>query len=226
MKCLVWNMDYWKSSKKAESWEYIQSLDPDVSLLNECSTHSSQKHHIHKIAKDKWGCGVFSKHAIEELVFDKSHPDAIACGQVSIGDHRITLVSLYGKIIDGYSITTLHRSLSDLTHLFIRNDILDWLLIGGDFNADVALDERQPGKSHHLFFERLKDFGLFDCREKFNSERAQTLRHKKSTFAWQNDYLFAGKKIYDKCISCQVVDDQSLYDLSDHNPIVAEFNLS
>jgi exonuclease III len=159
-------------------------------------------------------------------VFHKSHPDAIACGQVTINDQPITLVSLYGKIIDGYSITTLHRSLSDLTHLFIQSDIRDWLLIGGDFNADVALDERQPGKSHHLFFERLKDFGLKDCREKFNRERAQTLRHKKSAFAWQNDYLFAGKKIYDKCTSCQVIDDESLYELSDHNPIVAEFDLS
>ena len=226
MKCLVWNMDYWKSSKKEESWSYVQSLDPDVSLLNECSTHNSQKNHIHHIAKDKWGCGVFSKHTIQEVVFDKSHPDAIACGQVTINDQPITLVSLYGKIIDGYSITTLHRSLSDLTHLFIQSDIRDWLLIGGDFNADVALDERQPGKSHHLFFERLKDFGLKDCREKFNSERVQTLRHKKSTFAWQNDYLFAGKKIYDKCTSCQVIDDESLYELSDHNPIVAEFDLS
>jgi len=48
--------------QKEESWSYIQSLDPDVSLLNECSTHNSQKNHIHYIAKDKWGCGVFSKH--------------------------------------------------------------------------------------------------------------------------------------------------------------------
>ena len=117
-------MDYWKSSKKAESWDYVQLLDPDVSLLNECSTHSSQNHHIHHLAKDKWGCGVFSKHNLEEIVFDKSHPDAIACGQVTINNQQITLVSLYGKIIDGYSITTLHRSLSDLTHLFIQKDII------------------------------------------------------------------------------------------------------
>ena len=65
MKCLVWNMDYWKSPKKEESWHYIQSLNPDVSLLNECTTHESQKNHIHYITRDKWGCGVFSKFKIK-----------------------------------------------------------------------------------------------------------------------------------------------------------------
>ena len=57
-------------------------------------------------------------------------------------------------MIDGYSITTLHRSLSDLTHLFVKKEIREWLLIGGDFNADEEFDNKQPGKSHHIFFER------------------------------------------------------------------------
>ncbi len=94
------------------------------------------------------------------------------------------------------------------------------------FSSSVfAIDEKQSGQSHHIFFERLKDFGLYDCRQKFNKERAQTLRHKSSDFAWQNDYLFAGKKLYESCISCEVIDDKNLYDISDHNPIVAEFDL-
>ena len=42
-------------------------------------------------------------------------------------------------------------------------------------------------------------------------------------FAWQNDYLFAGKKLYENCISCEVIDDKKLYDISDHNPLIAEF---
>ena len=45
-------------------------------------------------------------------------------------------------------------------------------------------------------------------------------------FIWQNDYLFAGKKLYDACTSSQVIDDPSLYEISDHNPIIAEFDLS
>ena len=225
MKCLVWNMDYWKSAKKEEGWDYVQSIDPDIMLLNECSLHSSQKNFIHHVSRSKWGCGVFTKEKLTEIKFDKSHNDAIACGELKIHNQPITAISLYGKMIDGYSITTLHRSLSDLTHLFVQKDIRDWLLIGGDFNADLQFDKQQPGKSHELFFERLKDFGLHDCLKKFHKERIQTLRHKESSFAWQNDYLFAGKELYDRCTSCEVIDDKNLYDISDHNPIIAEFTI-
>ena len=42
---------------------------------------------------------------------------------------------------------------------------------------------------------------------------------------WQNDYLFAGKKLYESCISCEVIDDKNLYDISDHNPLIAEFKI-
>ena len=40
-----------------------------------------------------------------------------------------------------------------------------------------------------------------------------------------NDYLFTGKKLYDACVSCEVIDDENLYTISDHNPIIAEFDL-
>ena len=146
-------MDYWKSSKREEGWEYIQSIDPDVLLLNECSNHSSQKYSVHNIAKREWGCGVFSKHKLKEIELDKCHPDAIASAELEINQQKINAISLYGKMIDGYSITTLHRSLSDLTHLFVKKEIREWLLIGGDFNADEEFDNKQPGKSHHIFFE-------------------------------------------------------------------------
>ena len=36
----------------------------------------------------------------------------------------------------------------------------------------------------------------------------------------------SGKKLYDACISSKVIDDPSLYEISDHNPIIAEFDLS
>ena len=226
MKCIVWNMDYWKSSQKEQGWEYLNSVDPDICLLNECSRHASQEFSIHNISRNDWGVGVFSKHELDELEFQKCHPDAIACGQITFGNRTITAISLYGKIIDKYSITTLHRSLSDLTHLFSQKKLRDWMLIGGDFNADVAIDENQRGNSHHIFFERLKDFGFYDCIGKFHGERMQTLRHSKSSFPWQNDYLFAGKKLYECCVSSEVIDDERLYEISDHNPLVAEFDIS
>ena len=228
LKCLVWNMDYWKSKYKEEGWQYINSQDPDFCLLNECIDHPSQKSSVHYVSKNNWGNGVFSKHNIteHELEFGKVHSDAISCADLNIEGKDIILISLYGKMINGNAISTLHRCLSDLTHLFYKKKLQKWILIGGDFNADEALDETQRNRAHHLFFERLKDFGFYDCCKKFNSERVRTLRHKHSDFHWQNDYLFAGKKLYDACTSSKVIDDPSLYEISDHNPIIAEFDLS
>jgi len=227
MKCLVWNMDYWKSPNKDKGWEYINSVDPDISLLNECINHESQNYSVHYISRNNWGNGVFSKHKIEEvnLRSGKSHQDAISCAEIKVKEQSVIFISLYGKMINGNAISTLHRSLSDLTDLFLKKKLQKWIVIGGDFNADEALDEKQKNKSHHIFFERLKDFGFHDCCKKFNKERVRTLRHKNSDFHWQNDYLFAGKKMYDKCISAAVVDDPNLYNISDHNPIIANFKL-
>jgi len=119
--------------------------------------------------------------------------------------------------------------LSDLTPHLIDNDKSMWSLIGGDFNASVQCDERMPSyagdNSHKIFFDRLENFRLRDCVKKFRSETVQTLRHSRSDFPWQNDYLFAGKKLYEACNSCDVIDDPDIYEISDHNPIIGEFDL-
>ena len=61
--------------------------------------------------------------------------------------------------------------------------------------------------------------------EKFHGGRVQTPRHSQSDYPWQNDYLFAGKALLDCCVGCDVVDDNALYDISDPNPIIANFSL-
>ena len=125
MKCLVWNMDYWKSKYKEEGWGFINSQDLDFSLLNECVDHPSQNSSVHCISKDKWGTGVFSKHKLVEhqLEFGTVHPDALSCADLTIEGKNIILISLYGKMINGNAISTLHRCLSDLTHFFLRKKL-------------------------------------------------------------------------------------------------------
>ena len=104
------------------------------------------------------GKRVFSKHNIteHELEFGKVHSDAISCADLNIDGKDIILISLYGKMINGNAISTLHRCLSDLTHLFYKKKLQKWILIGGDFNADEALDETQRNRAHHLFLKDLK----------------------------------------------------------------------
>ena len=239
MKCLVWNMDYWKrtNEQREKAWEYIAGVDADICLLNECSDDSHYDHSIHVKDTGAWGTGVFSKHELTEITeitkqrkvlpIIKSHPASLVPTNLTLYDKNIIAISLYGKIDqDGFAITTLHRSLSDLTPIFSQRMKARWLLIGGDFNADPLIDVQQNDSAHHIFYERLKDFKLHDCCKKFNPERVQTIRHPSSNKKWENDRLFAGKYLYDRLISCEVIDDPNLYELSDHNPIIAEFNLT
>ncbi len=239
MKCLVWNMDYWKRSRKQreQAWDYVTQIDPDICLLNECIDHPSQQYRIHSKDTGDWGIGVFSKYALSEITSITrgkktlpmliSHPEALVASQLTVDNQDIVAVSLYGKMDkSGYATTTLHRSLSDLTPLLDgQRKKTRWLLIGGDFNADPLIDKQQRNSAHHIFYERLKDFKLYDCCKKFNPDRVQTNRSSRSKLQWENDRLFAGKALYDRLISCEVIDDSDLYELSDHNPIIAEFDI-
>ena len=231
MKVLVWNMDYWKSSHRESGWNFIREIDPDLALLSECAVNDDQFNYVHHVQKVGWGVGVFSRHHdLVEVEFECCHPEAVAVSSITIESQGITGISLYGRIIDGFAITTLHRSLSDLTPLFQTKAGRDWTLIGGDFNASTQCDELMPSykgdRAHHIFFERLMNFGLADCLKKFHEGHIRTLRHKNSDVHWHNDYLFVGKSLYDRCVSCEVIDDPQLYEVSDHNPIIAEFDLS
>jgi len=230
LKVLVWNMNYWLSSHRNEGWDFIREVNPDVAILNECYPPEHDFNYVHHVQRAGWGVGVFSQdHALQEYEIHCCHPEALVVADTNIASKEIRIVSLYGRIINSFAITTLHRSLSDLTPLFLNQKGRDWILIGGDFNASLQCDERMPSykddRSHYLFFERLKNFGLYDCIGKFHQGRVQTLRHAKTDYPWQNDYLYAGKALFDCCVSCDVVDDSALYEISDHNPIIADFSL-
>jgi hypothetical protein len=68
----------------------------------------------------------------------------------------------------GYSITTLHRMLSDLTHLFhgkLRKGGTPKVILGGDLNASIQMDAKQGDDSHRIFFQRLEDLAWSIARE-------------------------------------------------------------
>lgn len=60
-----------------------------------------------------------------------------------------------------------------------------------------------------------------DCRH------VKTYRHENSIDGkpWQNEYVFATKPLADALISCAPVDDGQAWALSDHCPVVAEFEV-
>jgi len=151
----------------------------------------------------------------------------VTVAEIKTGKDSYICISLYGlfeKVGNtNYSITNLHRILSDLTG--ILNSRSKKIILGGDFNASLQFDKLQTGESHRIFFERLEDFGLINCYKPFHQNFIQTLRDPRSTTPWQDDYLFISNALTDKLISCEVLENDKIKTFSDHNPVMISLNL-
>jgi endonuclease/exonuclease/phosphatase family metal-dependent hydrolase len=238
LKVAAWNMAHWTHRRFAEqAWDYLdKEIAADITLLQECVPPKDRQKNCCVWSaiggKRQWGSGVLTiQLPIEEVRLDRNdYPGALTVAEVTLADKtKIIVVSMYGQL-DGlsYSITTLHRMLSDLTHLFngeLRPGGRPTIILGGDLNASVQFDPKQKNESHRIFFQRLEDFGLVDCQGPFNDQRQRTLRHSKSGFPWVNDYIFASATLAKKVVSRQVVEQPEMLGFSDHNPVVVTFEL-
>lgn len=240
LKVATWNMAYWShKSMLNQSWEYfLEQIDADIYLFQE----SRPPAHLiddpnffwFEIENRKWGTGIYSKkYPVKHLPVKTQYEGSLVLGEVQIAENKtLTVISLYGLLDKiegrGYSITTLHRMLSDLTgilngHIGGRRNVI----LGGDLNASLQFDpiSSPGGKSHHILFERIEDFGLVNCLKLFYDGHVQTLRHHKSTKPWQNDYFFVSNKLSKKLESCEVIDNEMIRKFSDHNPLVITLKL-
>jgi endonuclease/exonuclease/phosphatase (EEP) superfamily protein YafD len=227
-------MDHWKTNKahRREAWDYLlHDLAPDVALLQEAVPPAE----LDPAWSLLWraapgsrigGVGILSRRPLTEVTLVTVCPGCLVVAEVALPDgHSLTAVCLYGLLEKIghrlFSVTTLHRMWSDLTPLLIdrrRN-----LLVGGDFNASLQVDEQTHNRAHAIFFERVADFGLVDCLARFHSFPVQTWRPRQGTIPWQLDYLFAGPRLAPALRACDVLDLPVIHPLSDHNPLVATF---
>ena len=235
---LTWNMDHWKRTKKQRStaWKYLtENIHFGVALLQECVPPHEMNNHNNVIYREiggnrKWGSAVVTfDFPVRELEFKNTYPGAVVAAEVFLPDDTvITAISLYGVIdSDGYVTVSLHKMLSDLTPLLHGERSKRWFIIGGDLNVSLQWDEQYKNRdpAHKIVFDRLEDFGLVNCTYQYYQGHIKTNRHPRSKIPWQNDYIFASKKISDKLFSCHVIENEMIRELSDHNPVVTIFNL-
>lgn len=110
-------------------------------------------------------------------------------------------------------------------------------IVGGDFNSSETFDKEwqiKNGVKYGLqssgnkeILDRIEDLGLTECLRNFNrGEIIPTFKHSKGEIAHQIDHLFTSNKLFSKIINCSVGDPTIVFDkLSDHLPIIADFNL-
>jgi hypothetical protein len=149
-----------------------------------------------------------------------------------------------------YSATTSHRILSDLTPLLVWSRRMPHkvpVLLAGDFNAttQIASDnywevEIEEAKA---LFERLRALGLRDlightkdsrprlqdcsCSAPETCAHVRTYRcgNRAASRPTQLDYVFASEPLLRKLSVCRVHDHEDAWALSDHCPVVVEFEL-
>jgi hypothetical protein len=167
----------------------------------------------------------------------------------------ITLVSAYGmwdgynpETKAGYYPTVLNRMLSDLTPL-IDSEAGKRMVLAGDLNIGSQFTESTQGSERwgpmsRATLDRIAAFGFVDCLAVRvpldrgpltgcacgplpDCRHVRTLRYDNNADSqpWQNDLVFASAALAAGLVACAPVDDEEAWALSDHCPIVAEFEV-
>lgn len=112
--------------------------------------------------------------------------------------------------------------LLDVLFYFLRNRLGSQLIVGGDFNYSRLLDDPRKPSGNNEFFDRIAQEGFVSLHRKFHSADEQTF-FKEGKREHQLDYLYADSPVARHAVSCKVVPNADLKEMSDHAPLVAEF---
>lgn len=152
----------------------------------------------------------------------------------------LTAVALYG-LLDELSDASVHRSLSELSPVLDDPRYGQRVVLGGDLNTWTGRPANEPflARDRNLL-QRFEALGLVDClallRPKGRLEgctctfgddctHTRTRRDpRRPEVPYQNDYLWASPALAKRLRSCQVLASNEWFSISDHAPILAEFD--
>ena len=126
-----------------------------------------------------------------------------------------------------------HRAVNEILDMIAAHVGRGDLVIGGDFNVGIgerqASEDRTTSAADRAIQRRLRDeFGLANCWQEANPGRplAQTLRWSNApAVPYHCDGLFVPRSWLPRLRSCEVVSSPEWDSLSDHNPVVARFEV-
>jgi exonuclease III len=170
------------------------------------------------------------KEAIPDGHLERSHPGAWVAADIQIlSVGLVTVVSVYGVMHKlrnevTYATTSVQRTLSDLTPVLDVHRSKARVVMAGDFNVSPQIGSSDTN-AHVAIIDRIKAFGLVDCLGSKHDGYVRTHRHrnKMDGKAWQIDWMFSSMKL--KLSSCKPMDVEEAWKLSDHCPVVADFDV-
>jgi exonuclease III len=219
----------------------IRSLKPDLVLAQECRPPESSpgerfRHEQHdafawqSAGTRGWGSGLLARAASLVPIAIPDYDGWVVGGEIrttSWSQRHLVVFSIHGPVGERGYIRTMQHILDRVARLRERAD----LVLGGDFN--IAVGYRQPGdpirilRGERDILDRLAhEFDLVSCWQAANPDRplAQTLRWMGNPSApYHCDGIFVPRSWLPRLKSCRVVRGSRWNQLSDHNPVVAEF---
>lgn len=223
MRIATWNM-----GNRTGAWDYLfDVIKPDYALLQEVQVIDGRPGYARwqaigeksakygEAGRYRWGSAVWSReHELADVPLGTHTGWVQAARPVEIGIPL--LISIHVELDkQGRSIPTLHRILSDVTPLLEEG--VSEVLLGGDLNADVALDEKYGTRRHAIAFERIEDLGLWHCNSLIPPDGRRTFRGRGIKMA---DHVFVRSAMRSQVLSCEVLANDDVP--SDHFPVVLE----
>ena len=178
-----------------------------------------------------WGSGLFARSASLAPIEIPGYDGWVVGGEIrnnSWSERPLAAFSVHGPVGESGYIRTMQHILDRIAVLRNQAD----LVLGGDFN--VAVGYRQAGDRIRILpgelaiLDRLSnEFDLVSCWQAANPDRplAQTLRWMGNpTAPYHCDGIFVPRSWLPRLSSCRVVRGSRWNQLSDHNPVVADFS--
>ena len=224
MRVISWNMN----KRKEGCWEFaINNLNSDFVMAQEASPLIKGITATERITTKKTNRSVFYSRDknYQEIKMEDDH----GMGLLVTSYKDIYFINVYGNLdfkpVDPPLLGFISKFVS---HLRRRHDAKN-IIIAGDFNMDRRMDDNPTNSifakkgtyPHNDFFNAILDMGFYDCVRKHISKPIQTFRPVKGNFPWELDHMFCTKELYD-CL--KRINVQNTEELSDHNPIVADFD--
>ena len=242
MRIVTYNFLRAGSAKRCGHWSrMIRHLKADLILAQECrppaESHGERFRHdsddvlAWRAAQNRgWGTALFARSASFTPIAIPDFDGWVVGGEVrsvASSGYRFVVFSVHGPAGERGYIRTMHHILDRLAPFRSGTD----LVLGGDFNVAVGYrgvkDPVRFLRGERDLLDRLSgEFGLVSSWQAANPGRrlAQTLRWAGNPAApYHCDGIFVPRAWLPRLVSCRVVRGSRWAQLSDHNPVLAEF---
>jgi len=249
MRVICWNIHQSKAA-----WNYaVDSLGGDVLIFQESKKPPADPKMpsiFDTILEDEpgamkprtWGnsTSVLSG-SIERVDVGSKYKGSLNTAVITTqGERKIGIANIYG-LLEKYPdqpnpvvYLGIHRKL-DKVERWINGELdpkPEFFIVCGDFNNDRRMDEHKTfkgskqGRTSNELLDRVVGLGMTDLLAVAYPDFVQTIRHNRSKFPWQLDHFFVSNHAASLVTNIEVIDNPKIRQISDHNPIVVDFELT